>query len=98
MVKPLSSASFAGVTGSLMRVFGLHRMGLNTGPSRRVLGLMTCRRALDYIRQRVDQVDHLERLAEAWPIGGLAGQRGIAGNKDKRDMATGEDVRHRIAR
>src|SRR4029077_5694037 len=56
---------------------------------------MPGRRRLDDIRQRVEQVCHLEWLAEAWPLGVLAGQHAIAGDKDKGDIATGQVTRTR---
>src|SRR6202022_1744555 len=59
-------------------------------------GLMTWRRSFDDMRQRVEQFRHLERLAEAWPIGVLAGQHAIAGDKDKRDIPLGQYVCHRV--
>src|SRR3984893_5761315 len=55
-------------------------------------GLMTWPRCFDDIRQHVEQVCHLEWLAETWPLGVLAGQHAIAGDKDKGDIPLGQYV------
>src|SRR6266550_4221184 len=59
-------------------------------------GLMSWRRRFDDIRQRVEQICYLERLAEARPIGVLARQYVIAGDKDKGNIALGQYLCHRI--